>query len=97
MAAKRLKHDCKEDKSRFVFELPLRTTPTQESEIEIRIQAYRHIKNACLGEAMRRLDLCRESREYQAARLLPKGEKGTKEQKTRTKAFRSLIERFEFN
>jgi hypothetical protein len=97
MAAKRLKHESRENKSRFVFELPLRTTPTQESEIETRIQAYRHIKNACLGEALRRLDLCRESKAYQAARKMPKGEHGTKEQKARTKAFRVALEVFELN
>ncbi len=97
MVVRRIQRDEPEDKNRFVFELPLRTAPAQESEIEIRIQAYRHIKNACLGEALRRLDLYRESKEYQAARRLPKGERGTKEQKARTKAFRSLIERFKFN
>lgn len=96
MAGKRLKHDPSED-NRFIFELPLRTTPADESEIEIRVQAYRHIKNACLGEALRRLDLMRQSKEFQAARKLPRGERGTPEQKARTKAFRVVVERFKFN
>ena len=97
MAGKRLKHESSEDKNRFVFELPIRTAPADESEIEIRIQAYRHIKNACLGEALRRLDLMRQSKEFQAARKLPRGERGTAEQKARTKAFRAVVERFKFN
>lgn len=83
--------------NRFIFELPLCTTSADEAAMETRMQAYRHVYNACLGEALRRLDLCRESKEFQAARKLPRGEKGNKEQKARSKAFRKVMERFKFN
>jgi putative transposase len=92
-----VKYDEPEDKDRFVFEAPLRTTSADEREIEIRIQAYKEVKNACLGEALRRVDLCRESKEYQAARKMPRGEYKSKEQKARSKAFRLAFERFKFN
>jgi len=39
----------------FVLELPLKTTPAQESEIQIRLEAGRHLYNACLGEALKRV------------------------------------------
>jgi hypothetical protein len=91
------KHDESEDKNRFVFEIPFYTTPADEHEIEIRIQAYKEIKNVCLGEALRRVDLCRESKEYQAARKMPRGEYKSKEQKARSKAFRLAFEKFKFN
>src|ERR1700693_1759348 len=97
MAAKSLRHQLPEDKNRFVLELPLGTTPADEAEIEIRIQAYNEIKNACLGEALRRLDLMRQSKEHQAARKLPRGGRGTAEQTARTKAFRAIAEHFKFN
>ena len=96
MAGKKVKHNPSGD-NRFVFELPLRTMPADESEIEVRIQAYRHIKNACLGEALRRLALMRESKEFRAARKLPRGEYKSPEQKARTKAFRAVVGRFKFN
>jgi len=41
----------------------------------VRLEAVRQVYNACLGESLKRLTLMRESREYQAARKLPNGEK----------------------
>jgi transposase len=55
-------------------------------------QAY----NACLSEALRRLDLLRQSKAYQSACKLPKGEKGSPAAKFRTKAFREVNARFGF-
>ena len=40
----------------------------------MRLEAARQIYDACLGESLKRLTLMRESREYQAARKLLKGE-----------------------
>jgi transposase len=62
----------------------------------IRFDVARQAYNACLSETLRRLDLMRESKAYQAARKLPKGEKNTHAAKERAKAFRTLNERFGF-
>ena len=73
----------------FIAEFPLRTTPSDERELGIRLDAARNIYNAALGQALRVLDLMRQSKEWQQARALPKGEK-------RTAAFKACIERFDF-
>lgn len=67
----------------FVLELPLKTTPVQESTILVRLEAGRQLYNACLGEALKRLNLIRQSKEYQETILLPKG-------KERTEGFKHL-------
>jgi putative transposase len=71
----------------FIAEFPLRTTPADERAL---LDAGRNIYNAALGEALRRLDLMRESRAWQAARKAPKG-------KARTDAFHTLNRRFGFS
>src|SRR3990172_12738458 len=58
----------------FVLELPLETTSVQETAILTRLEAGRQLYNACLGEALKRLDLIRQSREFQIIIILPKGE-----------------------
>jgi hypothetical protein len=73
----------------FILELPLRTTPVQESTILVRLDAGRQLYNACLGEALTRLDLLRQSKEFQEIRQLPKGD-------YRTEAFHNLDEKFGF-
>ncbi len=73
----------------FILELPLKTTPVQESTILVRLDAGRQLYNACLGESLKRLDLLRQSKEYQQIRTLPKG-------KSRTEAFNALNKKFEF-
>ncbi len=57
----------------FVLELPLKTTSVQETKILTRLEAGRQLYNACLGEALKRLDLIRQSREYQKVIILPEG------------------------
>ena len=49
----------------FIHELPLRTTPHDAAVLEVRLDAARNLYNACLQEALRRLDLMRESKAYQ--------------------------------
>ena len=63
----------KEKTPSFVAEIPLRTTAEQERILSIRLDAARQIYNCCLGESLRRLDLMRESRDWQQARALKKG------------------------
>ncbi len=55
----------------------------------IRLEAGRQLYNACLGEALKRLDQLRQSKEFQEIRTLPKG-------KSRAQAFNDLNKKFEF-
>jgi len=73
----------------FILELPLKTDPVQESTILVRLNAGRQLYNACLGESLKRLDLLRQSKEFQQIRILPKG-------KVRTQAYKDLNNKFEF-
>jgi putative transposase len=73
----------------FILELPLKTDPVQESTILVRLDAGRQLYNACLGECLMRLDLLRQSKEFQQIRILPKG-------KVRTQAYKDLNKKFEF-
>ncbi len=74
----------------FVTEIPLRVTPAQETALNKRFEAARHVYNACLGESLKRLDLMRQAKDWQNARKRPKG-------KGRSKAFRDLNVQFGFN
>ncbi len=58
----------------FVCEIPLATTPRQESALAKRFEAARQIYNACLGEALKRLRRMRESRDWQRARAMQKSQ-----------------------
>lgn len=73
----------------FIAEFPLRTTAGDERELGVRMEAARHIYNASLGESLRRADLMRQSKSWQAARQLPK--------KSRAEAFRAVVTEFDFN
>jgi putative transposase len=78
------------DTASFVAEFPLRTTAADERALGIRLDAGRNIYNAALGEALRRLDLMRESRAWRITRAMPKG-------RERRDAFRALNRRFGFS
>lgn len=73
----------------FVCELPLQTIPVDERELAIRLEAARQVYNAALDESLRVLALVRESRDWQRAKLMPKG-------KDRSACFRGVIDRFDF-
>ncbi len=62
----------KQDDS-FVLELPLRVTANDERRLETIFFASRQVYNACLGEALKRLKLMRDSRVYQRALAAPRG------------------------
>ena len=57
----------------FIHEIQIKTTPHDEAVLDVRLAAAQNLYNACLGEALRRLDLMRESKAYQVARKIPKG------------------------
>ncbi len=48
--------------------------------------AARQVYNACLGESLKRLDLLCQSKAYQAARKMPRGQKNSPKAKSRAKA-----------
>ncbi|HEY9797156.1 MAG TPA: hypothetical protein V6D30_16055 [Leptolyngbyaceae cyanobacterium] len=54
----------------FVTELPLVVSPANEGVLLSRLEAARQLYNACLGEAMRRVKLIRQSRDFTWARSL---------------------------
>jgi putative transposase len=68
--------------SSFVCELPLMLVSDDERRLRIRLDCARQVYNAVLGESLKRLDLLRQSRGFQAARRL----RG----KVRRDAFRTL-------
>lgn len=71
----------------FVTEIPLKVTPAQEAVLLKRLDAARQVYNACLGEGLRRVDLMRQSKAWQAAGKLPKGNReGSAKQKALWKA-----------
>ena len=64
--------------------------PPEDRVLAVRFEAGRQLYNAVLGEALRRLDLLKQSRAWQTARKMPKGNPGSREQKARAAEF-SLI------
>jgi putative transposase len=56
----------------FISEVPLGVSPVQERVLLARLEAARALYNACLGEALRRWRLVRQSHAYQHARSLPR-------------------------
>jgi putative transposase len=80
----------------FVLELPLRTAAADNRALAIRLDAARNIYNACLGEALRRLDLMRQSKAWQAAGKLARGRPGSEERKRRAQAFKAICRAYGF-
>src|ERR671932_890604 len=54
----------------FVCELPLVVSPASEGVLLSRMEAARQMYNACLAEAMKRVRLIRQSKDFQKARSL---------------------------
>jgi putative transposase len=79
----------------FIVELPLVVSARDEREMLVRLELARQLSNACLGEALRRLDLMRESLAYERARAMPKMA-GKKPNKERAAAFAALRHRYGF-
>lgn len=60
----------------FIHELKLKVSPEQMRILDTRLDVGRQIYNACLGEALGRLALVRDAKDYQRALSLPKQIKG---------------------
>ena len=56
----------------FILELPLIVTSSDEQSLNIRFEFARQLYNAVLGEALKRLSLIKQSKQWQYARSLPK-------------------------
>ena len=56
----------------FITELPIIVCSKSDSELRSRFQAGRHFYNACLGEAMTRVELIKNSEVYKKAISLPR-------------------------
>ncbi len=67
----------------------MKTTSIQENIILTRLEAGRQLYNACLGEALKRLDLIRQSKDFQKIKILPAGEE-------RTDKFKNLDKEYGF-
>ena len=83
-------------KPSFVAEFPLATSAADERALDVRLDAVRHIQNASQGEALRRLKSMRDSKDWQAARAMPRGEPKSAERKARSEAFKEAAVRFGF-
>ncbi len=57
----------------FVLELPLRVTSSDVRRLGVIFFSARQVYNACLGEALARLERLRDSRAYRRALRLPRG------------------------
>jgi putative transposase len=68
---------AREATASFIHELRLLPTPAQSKVLDVRLNISRQIYNACLGEALKRLRLVRQSKEYTRALKLPKKVKGS--------------------
>jgi transposase len=80
----------------FILELGLETDAHEEAELNKRFEAARQLYNACLNYTLQRLDLLRQSKDFQSARSMPKTENG-KPNKERTEAFKALNAKFGFS
>ena len=74
----------------FIFELFLQTSPKEKRIINIRMEAGCFRYNACLGEALRRLNLARDSKNWKKARKLPKS-------KERSQLFQRTLKFYDFS
>lgn len=79
----------------FILELGLKTSAHDATVLNTRFEAARQLYNACLDEAKRRLELLRQSKEFQQSRKMPKVING-KSNKERTEAFKALNAKFGF-
>ena len=76
--------------SSFILELPLVVQPPEDRVMLGRFEAGRRLYNTVLDEALKRLDLMRQSKAWQDARTLPRG-------KARNTAFRDGNTAFGFS
>jgi len=80
----------KEKTPSFILELPLRISPKEEKELLSRFESARHLYNATLGEAKKRVMLVKQSKLTSQAKSLPK------KSKQRNELFKAAKEKYKF-
>src|SRR5215472_16161908 len=89
---KQLTRDHPKKMPTFLLELPLQVNSQQARHLRGHFEAARHLYNALLGEAMRRLRRMRADSRWQQARLIPRSDK-----QARKAAFAALRKEFGFS
>ncbi|MFB2934356.1 zinc ribbon domain-containing protein [Aerosakkonemataceae cyanobacterium BLCC-F154] len=74
----------------FIVEMPLVVSNKDAGVLSSRFEAGRQLYNACLGEAMRRQKLVKQSKKYQEARAIKKS-------KARTVAFKEVNQAYGYS
>ncbi|MGD1912857.1 MAG: RNA-guided endonuclease TnpB family protein [Rivularia sp. (in: cyanobacteria)] len=77
----------------FVTELPLKVSSQQKKELLAIFQVGRQLYNACLNEALERMELVRNSEPYQQAKKLNR----TRDKKQRRELFREARKLYRFS
>ncbi len=83
---------AKSKTSTFVTELPLIVDSWQQRQLLSRLQAARQLYNACLNEAMARMNLVRNSKAYQLAKQIDRQSK-----KARSDAFSAARQAYRYS
>lgn len=83
-------------KDTFITEIPLIVSASEEQVLLARLDAGRQIYNACLGEAVKRVKLVKQSKLYRYACRLPRTIDG-QPSKERSKAFKIAWSFYEFS
>jgi hypothetical protein len=72
-----MRHDGSETTPTFILELPLVVSSHEARILSVRFECGRQLYNAVLGEALRRLDLMKQSKAWQVARKMPSDAPGS--------------------
>lgn len=72
----------------FITEIKLKVSSEQERELLARFQAGRQLYNNCLNEAIKRMELLKNSDAYKQAKKMPKGKQRTEAFKEGRKQYR---------
>ncbi len=76
----------------FITEFPLKVNSSQESELLSKFEASRQLYNACLSEAMTRMELVRDSETFKIAKKISKTNK-----KERIEAFSAARQAYRYS
>ncbi|BAY46357.1 transposase, IS605 family protein [Scytonema sp. HK-05] len=76
----------------FITEIPLIVDSAQEKELLSRFEASRQLYNACLNEAMVRMELVRNSELFKTAKKIPRANK-----KERVEAFSAARQAYRYS
>ena len=87
---------ARQPKPTFITELPLVASRAQDAAMLERFEAARRLHNAVLGEGLKALSLMRESKAWNAAIAMPKGDAAGAERQARSAALKACDLHFGF-